>query len=68
MSIFLLVKMRKGKPIYLKQFIFLALTRSHRTSSDKELIAFGKDYTNLMGHVHKSQVNSDLRVLITKKR
>ncbi len=60
-------KNAQGKTNLLEAIYFLALTRSHRTSSDKELIAFGKDYANLMGHVHKSQVNSDLRVLITKK-
>jgi len=60
-------KNAQGKTNLLEAIYFLALTRSHRTNSDKELIAFGKDYANLMGHVHKSQVNSDLRVLITKK-
>lgn len=60
-------KNAQGKTNLLEAIYFLALTRSHRTSSDKELIAFGNDYANLMGRVHKSQVNLDLRVLITKK-
>ncbi|MBA1392602.1 DNA replication/repair protein RecF [Lactobacillus sp. XV13L] len=57
----------QGKTNLLEAIYFLALTRSHRTSSDKELIAFDQDYANVSGHVYKSQVDLDLRVLITKK-
>lgn len=60
-------KNAQGKTNLLEAIYFLALTRSHRTKSDRELIAFGKDYANIMGRVHKSQVQLDLRVLITKK-
>lgn len=60
-------KNAQGKTNLLEAIYFLALTRSHRTSSDRELIHFGNDYANLMGHVHKSQVDLNLRVLITKK-
>lgn len=60
-------KNAQGKTNLLEAIYFLALTRSHRTSSDKELITFKKDYANLMGTVHKSQVELDLRVLITQK-
>ena len=57
----------QGKTNLLEAIYFLALTRSHRTSNDKELIAFGKDYANVSGHVYKSQVDLSLRVLITTK-
>lgn len=57
----------QGKTNLLEAIYFLALTRSHRTSRDKELIAFGQDFANLAGHIRKSQVELDLRVLITKK-
>lgn len=57
----------QGKTNLLEAIYFLALTRSHRTSNDKELIAFGQDYANLSGKVAKSQVELSLRVLITKK-
>lgn len=60
-------KNAQGKTNLLEAIYFLALTRSHRTSSDKELIAFDKEFANVMGRIHKSQVNLDLRVLITKK-
>ena len=57
----------QGKTNLLEAIYFLALTRSHRTSSDKELIAFGKDFANISGHVYKSQVDVSLRVLLSKK-
>lgn len=57
----------QGKTNLLEAIYFLALTRSHRTSSDKELIAFSKDFANISGHVYKSQVDVSLRVLLSKK-
>lgn len=60
-------KNAQGKTNLLEAIYFLALTRSHRTSSDRELIAFDKEFANIMGRIHKSQVNLDLRILITKK-
>ena len=60
-------KNAQGKTNLLEAIYFLALTRSHRTNSDKELIGFGGEYTNLLGHVQKSQVDLTLRVLITQK-
>lgn len=57
----------QGKTNLLEAIYFLALTRSHRTANDKELIAFGQDYANISGHVFKSQLDLALRVLITKK-
>lgn len=60
-------KNAQGKTNLLESIYFLALTRSHRTSSDRELINFNHDYANVLGHVHKSQVDLSLRVLITKK-
>lgn len=60
-------KNAQGKTNLLESIYFLALTRSHRTSSDRELIAFDKDYTNIMGQVHKHGREFDLRVLISKK-
>ncbi|KJY62665.1 DNA replication/repair protein RecF [Lactobacillus apis] len=57
----------QGKTNLLEAIYFLALTRSHRTSSDKELIAFGQDFANISGHIYKSQVDVSLRVLLSKK-
>lgn len=60
-------KNAQGKTNLLEAIYFLALTRSHRTTNDKELINFDADFANLMGHIKKSQVDVDLRVLISKK-
>lgn len=60
-------KNAQGKTNLLEAIYFLALTRSHRTNSDRDLIGFGGEYTNLLGHVQKSQVDLTLRVLITNK-
>ncbi|WP_251716343.1 DNA replication/repair protein RecF [Lactobacillus agrestimuris] len=60
-------KNAQGKTNLLESIYFLALTRSHRTNSDRELIAFNQEYANLWGKIHKSQLDLDLRVLITKK-
>ena len=60
-------KNAQGKTNLLEAIYFLALTRSHRTNNDKELIGFDGEYANLLGHVQKSQVDLTLRVLITKK-
>lgn len=58
-------KNAQGKTNLLEAIYFLALTRSHRTNRDRDLIGFDADYTNLLGHVQKSQVDLTLRVLIT---
>ena len=42
-------KNAQGKTNLLEAIYFLALTRSHRTNTDKELIHFGSDYANIMG-------------------
>lgn len=57
----------QGKTNLLEAIYFLALTRSQRTNNDKELIAFGQDFANIWGQVHKKQVELALRVLISKK-
>ena len=57
----------QGKTNILEAIYFLALTRSHRTNSDSELIRFGCEYATLLGKVHKKQVDINLRVAIAKK-
>lgn len=56
--------MLKEKLIYLRQFI-TALTQSHRTNSDKELIRFGSKFAGLQGKVHKSQLEVELKLRLT---
>ncbi|CCI82371.1 DNA replication/repair protein RecF [Lactobacillus hominis] len=57
----------QGKTNLLEAIYFLALTRSHRTSTDKELIRFGSKYAGLQGKVHKSQVEVELKLRLSPK-
>ncbi|WP_297815024.1 DNA replication/repair protein RecF [uncultured Lactobacillus sp.] len=57
----------QGKTNLLEAIYFLALTRSHRTNSDKELIRFGSKFAGLQGKVHKSQVEVELKVRLSTK-
>ncbi len=45
----------------------MGLTRSHRTSNDKELIEFDADFARIKGHLHQSQIELDLEVRVTPK-
>ena len=57
----------QGKTNLLEAIYFLAISRSHRTSNDREMIAFGQDFASLAGRVHKRQLDLDLRIVISKK-
>lgn len=57
----------QGKTNLLEAIYFLALTRSHRTSSDRELINFDAKNATLQGTVHKSQVEVELKLRLTSK-
>lgn len=57
----------QGKTNLLEAIYFLALTRSHRTNSDRELINFGAKNATLQGLVHKSQVEVELKLQLTAK-
>ena len=43
----------------------MALTRSHRTNSDKELNRFGSKFAGLQGKIHKSQLEVELKLRLT---
>lgn len=57
----------QGKTNLLEAIYFLALTRSHRTSNDKELIKFGQKFAGLQGKLHKSQVEVELKLRLSSK-
>lgn len=57
----------QGKTNLLEAIYFLALTRSHRTNNDRDLITFGKKKADLQGHVKKSQVEVELHVRLSPK-
>lgn len=46
----------QGKTNLLEAIYFLALTRSHRTNNDRDLITFGKKQADLQGHVKKARL------------
>ena len=55
----------QGKTNLLEAIYFLALTRSHRTNSDKELIRFGSKFAGLQGKIHKSLLEVELKLRLT---
>lgn len=52
----------QGKTNLLEAIYFLALTRSHRSQKDTELIRFEQDFATISGKISKSQI--DLRLAI----
>lgn len=57
----------QGKTNFLEAIYFLALTRSHRTRSDKELIAFNQDSLHLSGLVHRQNGKIPLEISLSDK-
>lgn len=55
----------QGKTNLLESIYVLALTRSHRSNSDKELIRFGSDFARIDGRVVRKQGAADLRLVIS---
>ncbi len=60
----------QGKTNLLEALLVLALTKSHRTSKDKELISFGSDHATVSAEVEKKYgaVNLELRFSHQGKR
>lgn len=56
----------QGKTNLLEAIYFLALTRSHRTQKDQELIKFGEDYATVSATVQKSQFDLNLAIKLSK--
>jgi DNA replication and repair protein RecF len=57
----------QGKTNLMEAVFVLAMTRSHRTSNDKELIQWDKDYATIKGSVEKKNTVLPLELVITKK-
>jgi DNA replication and repair protein RecF len=57
----------QGKTNILEAIHFLALTRSHRTSHDKELIAWNEKEMKVLGTVEKTHATVPLEVQLTSK-
>lgn len=57
----------QGKTNLLEAIYVLALTRSHRTSSDKELISWQADEARISGRIVRQHGDIPLELLFTKK-
>lgn len=57
----------QGKTNLLEAINVLAMTKSHRTSQERSLIQWGKDFARVTGEVQKENQKYQLEVLLTKK-
>lgn len=57
----------QGKTNFLEAIYFLSLTRSHRTRTDKELIAFNQEHLHISGIVHKQNGTIPLEIHLSDK-
>ncbi|WP_413211540.1 DNA replication/repair protein RecF [Lactobacillus iners] len=60
-------KNAQGKTNLLESIYFLALTKSHRTSVDKELIKFNMKIAGIHGTLCKRNIRFDLKLLVSNK-
>ncbi|MDT2596362.1 DNA replication/repair protein RecF [Enterococcus dongliensis] len=57
----------QGKTNLLESIYVLALTRSHRTSSEQELIGWQDDFAQIKGRIERKSSELELELLLTKK-
>ncbi|BBM20008.1 MULTISPECIES: DNA replication/repair protein RecF [Enterococcus] len=57
----------QGKTNLLESIYVLALTRSHRTSSEQELIGWQDDFAQIKGRIDRGTSELELELLLTKK-
>lgn len=57
----------QGKTNFLEAIYFLALTRSHRTRSDRDLILFEQENINLTGNLQRLTGNVNLDISLSNK-
>lgn len=57
----------QGKTNLMEAIYVLAMARSHRTSSDKELIQWDKDFAKISGRVQKTNASFPLEIILSKK-
>ncbi|MGT2772224.1 DNA replication/repair protein RecF [Streptococcus marimammalium] len=60
-------KNAQGKTNLIEAIYFLSLTRSHRTKSDKELIAFSQNHLNVSGNVNRLHGKLKLDIILSDK-
>ncbi|WP_299095192.1 DNA replication/repair protein RecF [uncultured Metabacillus sp.] len=57
----------QGKTNVMESIFVLAMAKSHRTSNDKELIRWDKEYAKIEGSVEKYNRSTELQLIISKK-
>lgn len=57
----------QGKTNVMESIYVLAMAKSHRTSNDKDLILWDKDYAKIEGRVQKHHSSLPLQLIISKK-
>ena len=57
----------QGKTNVMESIYVLAMAKSHRTSSDKELIRWDEEYAKIEGRVQKQYGSLPMELLISKK-
>jgi DNA replication and repair protein RecF len=57
----------QGKTNVMESIFVLAMAKSHRTSNDKELIFWDKEYAKIEGSVEKRNRSTALQLVISKK-
>nr|WGD69687.1 AAA family ATPase [Bacillus subtilis] len=57
----------QGKTNLMEAIYVLSMAKSHRTSNDKELIRWDKDYAKIEGRVMKQNGAIPMRLVISKK-
>lgn len=57
----------QGKTNLMESIYVLAMTRSHRTSNDKELINWTTEFTKIKGRIQKRQAHFPMEIIVSKK-
>ena len=57
----------QGKTNVMESIYVLAMAKSHRTSNDKELISWEKEYAKIEGRIKKQHGSLPLQLIISKK-
>ena len=57
----------QGKTNLMESIYVLALAKSHRTSNDKELIRWDKDYAKIEGRIQKQYGSLPMQLIVSKK-
>ncbi|GCF92396.1 DNA replication and repair protein RecF [Enterococcus florum] len=57
----------QGKTNLLESIYVLAMTRSHRTNSEQELIGWDEEFAQIKGRISKGTSELELELLLTKK-